>query len=115
MFIAFVVVTVVASVANLVAAVVDFRRNSWVVGNMTDYGIPHAWLPWLGAAKLAGGLGLLAGFVVPPLGVAAAIGLVLYFVGAVIAVLRARRWAHLVFPGGFLVLGVAALAVRLLS
>ena len=115
MFIAFVVVTVVASVANLVAAVVDFTRLPWILKNMTDYGIPHTWLPWLGTAKLAGALGLVAGFLVPPLGIAAAIGLVLYFVGAMIAVLRARLWAHLVHPGWFLVLGAAALTVRLLS
>jgi hypothetical protein len=40
----------------------------------------------------------MAGVFVPVIGVAAGIGLVLYFAGAVITVLRARWYSHLPFP-----------------
>ncbi|KJY31435.1 DoxX family protein, partial [Streptomyces sp. NRRL S-495] len=49
-------------------------------------------------AKLAGAAGLLVGLVVPALGVAAAVGLILYFFGAVITCLRARSYKTVPFP-----------------
>jgi MFS superfamily sulfate permease-like transporter len=56
----------------------------------------------------SGAVGLLLGFAVPVLGVAAAIGLVVYFVGAVSAHLRARD-TDVAGAVSFLVLVVAAL------
>ncbi|MVO88455.1 DoxX family protein [Streptomyces sp. p1417] len=109
------VVTLVAAAMTGFSAVSVFLRAAWVVRPMSDYGIPTTWLPWLGAAKAAGALGLVAGLFVPVVGVAAAIGLVLYFAGAVVAVVRARWYAHVPFPlvyaapvAGALVLGLAA-------
>jgi DoxX-like protein len=109
----FIAVTVVAAAANLAAAAVDFLRAQWVVDNMTKYGVPHSWLVPLGALKAAGGLGLLAGIAVPLLGAAAALGLVLYFIGAVVAVVRSRWYSHIPAPAAFLLLAVGALVVRL--
>lgn len=67
----------------------------------------------LGVAKAAGAVGLLVGIAVPTIGVAAAVGLVLYFVGAIVTVLRARWPAHLPYPTAFLALAVGALVLRL--
>ncbi|GAA5073740.1 hypothetical protein HNP84_008474 [Thermocatellispora tengchongensis] len=53
--------------------------------------------------------GLLAGLFVPVIGVLAGIGLVLYFAGAVVTVLRARSYATVVFPLLYLGPVVAAL------
>jgi hypothetical protein len=88
-----------------------FTRAKWVVEPLAAYGVPTSWWPWLGVAKAAGVLGLLAGLVVPEIGVAAGIGLVLYFIGAVVTVLRARSYPHVVFPLLYLapVAGVLAL------
>ncbi|MGW1882462.1 DoxX family protein [Streptomyces sp. NPDC001970] len=68
-----------------------------------------------GRAEAAGAAGLLAGLFVPVIGVAAGIGLVLYFTGAVVTVIRARWCAHIPFPlpyaapvVGALVLGFTA-------
>jgi hypothetical protein len=105
----FTALIVVTAVSNLAAAVADFRRAGWILRNMDDYGVPRSWLPWLGAAKLLGA----AGLVIPPLTLAAATGLVLYFLGAVGVVLRARRYPHLVFPGFFLALAAATLTAAL--
>ncbi|WP_309117172.1 DoxX family protein [Saccharothrix sp.] len=108
---AYVVVAVVTVVANLVAAGVDYARSKWVLANMAAYGLPSSWIVPLGVVKTAGALGLVAGFVVPWVGVAAAVGLVVYFVGAVAVVVRARRWGDVVYPSVFLGLAVAVLVL----
>ncbi|MEV6104671.1 DoxX family protein [Streptomyces sp. NPDC051940] len=95
---AHVIVTVFAALFVAFSAVSVFARAAWVVQPMKDYGVPMAWLPYLGAAKAAGSLGLLAGLFVPAVGTAAGIALVLYFTGAVITVIRARWYSHIPFP-----------------
>ncbi|MFC7589009.1 DoxX family protein [Nonomuraea antimicrobica] len=65
---------------------------------LTDYGVPRSWWTWLGTAKAAGSVGLLVGLFVPVVGILAGIGLVLYFAGAVVTVLRARSYSTVVFP-----------------
>ncbi|WP_280275172.1 DoxX family protein [Nocardia wallacei] len=113
MFAVYVTVAVVAALANLAAARVDFVRKQWVLDNMTSYGVPHSWIVPLGVAKAVGAAGLLVGLAVPLVGVAAAAYLVLYFLGAVATVLRARVYADVVYPGVFLLLAVAALTLGL--
>lgn len=108
---AYVVVTVLAAAMAGFSATSVFLRAAWVVQPMADYGIPQSWLPWLGAAKAAGAVGLLAGLFVPVIGLMAGIGLVLYFAGAVVAVLRARWYAHVPFPLVYAAPVVAALAL----
>lgn len=83
-------------------------RRAFIVDNLRDYGVPERWWPWLGVAKLLGALGLLAGLVVPALGVAAAAALGVYFVGAVITVVHARSYGHVPFPLLYLAPAVAA-------
>jgi len=114
MFSAYLVVTLVAAAANGYAATVDFTRPDWVVTNMTRLGVPQTWLSTLGVLKAAGALGLLVGIAVAPIGVAAAVGLVLFFTGAVVTVVRARWYAH-VYPVVYLLLAAASLALRLAS
>ncbi|MEU6562232.1 DoxX family protein [Nocardia nova] len=108
---AYVTVTVIAAVAAGAAALVDFVAADWVRGNMRNYGVPDWALIPLGVIKFAGAIGLLAGLVFPPIGVAAAIGLVVYFIGAVTTVLRARYYTDLPYPMPFLALAVAAVCV----
>ncbi|MFD9880361.1 DoxX family protein [Streptomyces alboflavus] len=110
---AHVVVTLVAAAMTGFSAASVFLRTKWVVEPMADYGIPMAWLPWLGAAKAAGALGLVAGLFLPVVGAAAGIGLVLYFAGAVVAVVRARWYAHIPFPLVYAAPVVGALALGL--
>ena len=80
------------------SAVSVFIRAPWVVQPLADYGVPEKLVPFLGAAKAAGAVGLVVGLFVPAIGVAAAVGLVLYFAGAVVTVLRARVYTHVPFP-----------------
>ncbi|MFE6924346.1 DoxX family protein [Nocardia sp. NPDC057663] len=107
----YVVVTVLAALAALVAAAIDVVRAEWVRENMRLYGVAPWTLTPLAVVKAAGGLGLLAGLAYRPLAVAAAAGLVLYFVGAELTVLRARWYAHLGYPLPYLLLAAGSLAL----
>lgn len=92
------ILTLVAAVLVAFSAGSVFLRAQWVTQPLTEYGVPRSWWPWLGAAKAAGAAGLLVGLFVPLVGVMAGIGLVLYFTGAVITVIRARSYTHIPFP-----------------
>src|SRR6266498_4709208 len=90
MFIAYVVVTLLAAAANIFSATLDFIRYKQILINMAKTGVSESWITILGVLKAAGALGLLVGIRVPLIGTAAAVGLVLFFVGAIITYLRAR-------------------------
>jgi hypothetical protein len=111
MFTAYVIVTVLAAGANIYAAINDFARAESVFTSMARLGVPESWLPMLGVLKAAGALGLLVGIGIPAIGVAASVGLVLFFVAAIITHLRARDYS--LGPAiVFLLLAVAALVLR---
>jgi hypothetical protein len=116
MFTAYIVVAGLTAAANLYFATNDFIRADWVLANMTKVDVPHSWLFTLGFLKAAGASGLLVGIGVPLIGVAAAVGLVLFFVGAVYTHFRARAEAlSYAYPGTLLLLAAATLALRLVS
>lgn len=114
MFVAYVVVTLIAIAVNGLIAAADFFRVKFVLNNSAKVGVPESWLPMLGSLKAAGALGLLLGLIgVPLIGALAAIGLILFFVGAIVTHLRAREYPSLSFPGAYLLLAVAALGLDL--
>lgn len=88
-----------------------FTKAKWVVEPLAQYGVLQAWWPWLATAKAAGAVGLVVGVFVPAIGVAAAIGIAVYFAGAVITVLRAKAFAHVAFPVIYAAPAVVALAL----
>ncbi|MFZ3555326.1 DoxX family protein [Streptomyces sp. BH055] len=106
-----VIVTVLTALWVGFSGVSLLRRAAFVVEPLVSYGVPEAWWPRLAVAKLLGAAGLLAGIAVPAIGIAAAVGLVLYFVGAVITVLRVRSYKTVAFPVLYLAPVVATLAV----
>ncbi len=113
MFAAYIAVTVLAATANLWAATNDFRRLEWVVANLDELKVSRSWLSTLGALKALGGLGLLAGLVAPWIGIAAAIGLILFFIGACAFTVRVRWYKHLVYPTVWLMLAAGSLVLRI--
>ena len=112
---AYVVVGILTAAANGTAATVDLLRPAWLIENMTRVGVPRRALIPLATLKIAGALGLLIGIGVPPLGVAAATGLVLFFIGAMTAHIRVHDYTSIPFPGMFLVLAAASLVLRVAS
>ena len=108
-----VVVTVLAALMVGFSAVSLLRRVPWVVEPLTEYGVPRAWWPWLGAAKAAGSIGLLVGLALPWVGYVAGIALIVYFSGALVTVLRARSYSHVPFPMLYVAPVVGSVAVGL--
>jgi hypothetical protein len=109
LFTVYVIIAAVTIVANAGVAVADLRAASFVLGNMAEVGVPRSWLTPLGILKGAGAAGLLLGLLgVRPLGIAAAIGLVLFFAGALAAHVRARVFHNIAVPGAFFALAAAS-------
>ena len=93
-------------------ALADFAEAKFVVNNSAQVGVSAAWLPMLGALKAAGAVGLLIGLLgFRPIGIAAAIGLVAFFIEAVATNVRAQVFYNIAFPLAVLALAVASLVV----
>ncbi|GAB3565063.1 hypothetical protein GCM10027445_09950 [Amycolatopsis endophytica] len=108
------VVTVVTIVLNAGIAAADFARAPFVLANSTAVEVPHSWIPMLASLKAAGSAGLLLGLLGAEwLGVAAAAGLVLFYLGAVAAHVRARRLSTTGPAAVLLALAVACLVLGL--
>ncbi|ORW33280.1 hypothetical protein AWB91_09140 [Mycobacterium paraense] len=111
---AYVLVALTTAVVTAGIAVADLIPAGFVLVNSAEVGVPRSWLPPLAAAKLAGSAGLVVGLLgLPALGIAAAAGLVLFFVGAVITHLRAGVLYNIAFPGAYLCLSAATLALAI--
>lgn len=112
MFPAYVIVTSITILANAMFAFADLVRAKFVLHNSAEVGVPVSWLPMLGALKGFGAAGLLLGLLgVHVIGAAAALGLVVFFVGAVCAHMRARVFYNIAFPAACLALAIASLAL----
>ncbi|MFD8963159.1 DoxX family protein [Streptomyces anulatus] len=97
------------AVATETAGGARYARAPFVLANSAEVRVPPRAVPHLATLKLAGAVGLVVGLSGAPwLGLAAGIGLVAFFVGAVLAHVRARVFHNIAFPAGFLLLAVAA-------
>lgn len=108
MHIAYVVITMLAALANGWAALMNFVGAKFVKVVADTVQVSRKWMVPFGVLLASGALGLVIGFAVPALGIAAAIGLVAYFICALSAHIR----VHDRNVGGavtFLLLAVAAL------
>ncbi|WP_031167319.1 DoxX family protein [Streptosporangium roseum] len=112
MFAVYLTVTLLAAALYGMAAVANLIGHDYPKNQADKLGVPRSWMRPLGVLLAAGTLGLLAGIAVPILGTLAAGGLVLYFLGAFAAHLRAGD--HHFAPWTlFFCMAVAALAVNL--
>ena len=112
MHITYLAITILAAAASCYAASLNFVGAESVKVVAERVRVSTRWMIPFGVLLALGGVGLLAGFAVPVLGTAAAIGLVVYFICAVTAHVRVRDRGI----GGavsFLVLVVAALIADL--
>jgi hypothetical protein len=87
--IAYLATTAIVALIVAFSAAGKIRRDPAIVKVIVEtVGVPDKYLMALAGCELAGALGLLVGIVWPPVGIAAAVGLVIYFVGAVVSHLR---------------------------
>lgn len=77
------VLSVVTAIALLLAAVTDFMGRRATLDLMARLGRRPGFERTLGLIKATGAVGLLIGLAIAPIGIIAAIGLVIYFVLAI--------------------------------
>jgi DoxX-like protein len=113
MFLTYAAVTLLASTFVGAAAVANLAGSDYSKSQADRNRVPRSWIRPLGLVLAGGAAGLLIGFAVPVLGLLAAAGLVLYFVCAFAAHVRASNYQL----GPWVMycsLAVAALAVNLM-
>ena len=116
MFIALVITTALLALVAVNSAVMKLRKNEQVLTVIHGtVGVPLRQLPVLAGLEIAGAAGILIGLWLQPLGIAAAIGLVAYFVGALIGHVRVGDTKGAAAPVVPLVLAIAVLVLRLLT
>jgi hypothetical protein len=116
MHIAYLVVTIFFAVMAAFSGIGKIRRDAHQVRVIHEtVGVPLKFFPFLAACEFTGALGLLAGIAWPPLGVAGGIGLVLYFVGAVVSHLRVGDFKGIGSAAFMLVVAAGALILRILT
>ena len=115
MSIILVILAVLLGLAVTFSAVGKLRRMPQVVESMHHVGVSDSQIPLLAVIELLGALGLLVGIWVPVLGWLAALGLTLYFLGAVIMHVRKKDTAKEFGPAlGLMVLSIVVLVLEFL-
>jgi DoxX-like family len=104
----YLIVTILAALAISYAACLNFVGAESVKVVADRVHVSRKWMLPFGTLLASGAVGLLIGFAVPLLGKAAAIGLVVYFICAISAHIRARD-SHAGGAVFFLLLAAAAL------
>lgn len=112
MFLACAVIVSLLSLALLGSAAGKLTKHPKVTENLGKCEVPSNWHPRLAVAEIAGAVGMVLGLWVPALGVTAAVGVVLYFVGAVIAHVRVSD-NEVAAPIVFIVLSVVVIVLRI--
>jgi uncharacterized membrane protein YphA (DoxX/SURF4 family) len=116
MHVAYLVITVVLAAMVVISGLGKIRRDRHQVQVIHEtIGVPLKYFPHLAACEFAGALGLVVGIWWPILGVAAAIGLIFYFVGATVSHLRVSDVKGIGPAAFMLVVAGAALATRILT
>jgi DoxX-like family len=113
MFVAAVVVSMLLAAALAYAAVRKLSHRPEVVQTYARVGVAEGRLDQLAVILLAGAAGLVVGLLWAPIGVAAAGAVVVYFVLALSAHIRADDLENLPTPAVIELLAVAALVLRL--
>ncbi|MFJ8026204.1 DoxX family protein [Streptomyces sp. NPDC096311] len=110
MFVGYVVAAVLVAVMLAFSGRGMIVKDERVMASLNTVKVPDTWRLPLAAVKFAGAFGLLIGIAYRPLGIAAALGVVLFFLGAVGAHLRVKDSKGAAFP----VIFVAVSAVPVL-
>jgi hypothetical protein len=113
MSVATAIVTVLLAALLAWSAIRKLSHRQGVVQTYVRVGVPEDKLNVLAMILLAGAAGLILGLMWASIGVAAAIGVVCYFIIAVVFHIRAHDARNLPTPLTYALIAVVALALRL--
>lgn len=109
-------ITIVFALMVLFSGIGKIRRDPRQVKVVHEtIGVPLDYFPALAGCEFAGAVGLVVGIWFLPAGLLAGIGLVLYFIGAVVAHLRVGDIKGIGPAAFMLVLAAGVLAVRIVT
>lgn len=115
MHIAYLTITAVLAAMVLFSGVGKLRNDPHIVKVIHEtVGVPMKYFPALAACEFAGAAGLVLGIWWPLLGVAAGVGLVIYFAGAILSHLRVGDFRGIGPAAMLLAMSAAALYLRIL-
>jgi hypothetical protein len=112
MLIAYTIVIALLGLLLIASATGKLRRDKRRIGTLYRVGVPSTLVPWLAVCEITGAAGLVLGIAWIPLGIAAAIGIIAYFVGAVAAHVRIRDLTGTAPAVGLFALSTATLVVE---
>jgi len=116
MGIAYLVIAIVLASMVLFSGIGKLRNDPHIVKVIHEtVGVPMKYFPLLAACEIAGAVGLVLGIWCPILGIAAATGLVIYFVGAVVSHVRVNDLKGIGPAAMLLTTSAAALILRVLA
>ncbi|WP_262699531.1 MULTISPECIES: DoxX family protein [Streptomyces] len=115
MFVGYVIAAVLVTVMLVFSGRGLIVKDERVMASLSAVQVSDSWRLPLAAVKFAGALGLAAGIVFRPLGIVAAVGVVLFFLGAVGAHLRVKDGKGAAFPVALVVVSAAPLLFGLAS
>ncbi|MFE4759064.1 DoxX family protein [Streptomyces mirabilis] len=98
MFVAYLIAAILVALLLTFSARGMIVRDERVMASLHTVQVSDSWRLPLAAVKLAGALGLLVGAFYRPLGIAAAVGVVIFFVGAAFAHVRVKDNKGAAFP-----------------
>jgi hypothetical protein len=113
MLIAYIVVIAVLAPLLIASATGKLRLDKRQLATLDRVGVPATLIPWLAACEIAGAAGLVLGIAWIPLGVAASIGIIAYFVGAIAAHIRITDLTGTGPAVSLLALGVTTFALAI--
>jgi len=116
MGIGYLMITILLAAMVLFSGIGKLRNDPRIVKVVHEtVGVPMKYFPFLAACEMAGAVGLVLGIWWSPAGVAAGIGLLLYFLGAILSHVRVRDIKG-IGPAAFLLtLSAGALCLLLLT
>jgi hypothetical protein len=113
---AYLAITLVFALMVTFSGVGKIRRDPIPVKVVHEtVGLPLKYFPLLAACEFGGAVGIVVGIWWPPIGIAAGIGLVLYFVGAIVSHLLVGDVKGIGPAAFMLVLAAGALALRIVT
>jgi len=115
MRIAVVVISIVLAALLTASAAMKLSHRPAAVEGYRKAGVPESWLNGLAAVLLVAAAGLIVGLWWPIAGIAAAVGLVIYFVLAVGFHVRASDTAHAATPAVLACVAVALAALHVVT
>jgi hypothetical protein len=111
--VAYITVITVFGPLLIASAAGKLRRDKRQLATLDHLGVPSRLVPWLAASEIAGAGGLVVGIAWIPLGIAASIGVIAYFIGAILAHVRINDLKGTAPALSLLALGITTFALAI--